>query len=83
MLCSLYGSHTAQLGQWDVSERDGPTSACPDESIGHEEVFLVADWESGSDKAITSAARTIGWGYNYEIDGSLLHTYYAKYRRGK
>lgn len=81
LLCSVYGAHSLPLGQWGPEERGMPISKCPDESIGYESSFLVADWDTESHRVVTAAVKTIGWAYNWDIPESLLDRYYTTYRK--
>lgn len=83
LLCSLYGAHTLPLGQWGPEERGLPISRCPDESVGYESSFLVADWEIESRRAVMAALKTIGWAYNWDISESLVDRYYSTYRNAR
>lgn len=81
--CHIYGAHSMPLGQWNPNNVDLPINSCPDESIGYESSFLVSDWDTESYRAVIAAAKTIGWGYNWDISESLVNRYYATNRGAK
>lgn len=78
---SIYGAHALPLGQWEPDSSGMALSHCPDESIGYEVSFLVADWEVETRRAATAALRTIAWAYNWDVTDELIDLYYSKERR--
>lgn len=77
---SIYGAHALPLGHWDP-HGEATLTRCPDESIGYETSFLLADWDTESRRALIAALKTIGWAYNWDVSEKLIDGYYAKERR--
>jgi hypothetical protein len=77
---SVYGAHALPLGHWDP-HGEATLTHCPDESIGYETSFLIADWNTESRRAIIAALKTIAWAYNWDLSEQLIDAYYARERR--
>jgi hypothetical protein len=77
---SIYGAHALPLGHWDP-HGEGTLTRCPDESIGYETAFLIADWDTESRRAMIAALKTIAWAYNWDLSEKLIDGYYARERR--
>lgn len=77
---SIYGAHTLPLWHWDP-HGEATLTPCPDESIGHETSFLIADWDTESRRAIVAALKTIAWAYNWDVSERIIDAYYSKERR--
>jgi hypothetical protein len=57
---STLGANVTPLGRWSL-EGVGALSSCPDESVGYEASFLMADWEGESRRPSLMALKTIAW----------------------
>lgn len=80
-LVSIHGAHSLPLGWWSSDGSGMPLTSCPDESIGYESSFLVADWEKEANRVAITALKTVGWAYGWNLTEQTINQYYNQERR--